>query len=97
MLRGTRPHACFTPTFQVGVSCHGEERQLQESLAVDERLEPLGGLQHQGVSEGGRVPLQQLRQLRGQNGWRHTGCVTRTRHRSGSPSGLGALHEASFC
>lgn len=76
----------FTPTFQEGVSRHGEERQLQESLAVDERLEPLGGLQHQGVSEGGRVPLQQLRQLRGQNGG-VTRAVSRAR-RTGSPRGL---------
>lgn len=78
MLHGTHSHTCFIPTFQESVSCDGEERQLQESLAVDERLEPLGGLQHQGVSEGGRVPLQQLRQLQTEQSCsQHTGCSRR--------------------
>lgn len=60
------------PTFQEGVGSDGEEGQLQKGLAVDEGLEPLGGLQHHGVPEGSGILLQQVCQLE-----KHTAMVSR--------------------
>lgn len=54
----------FPPTFQEGIGSHGEEGQLEKGFAVDERLEPLGGLQHHGVPEGSCILLQQVCQLK---------------------------------
>jgi len=59
----TPPHTCFVPTFKEGVRRNGEERHLQEGFAIDKRLKPLRGLEHHGVSEGDRIPLQQVCQL----------------------------------
>lgn len=50
-------------TFKEGVCSDGEERQLEKGFAVDERLEPLWGLQHHGVPEGSCILLQQVCQL----------------------------------
>lgn len=56
-------HVQASPTFQESVSCHWEEGQLQEGLAENERLEPLGRVHHHGVSELLRVPPEHISQL----------------------------------
>lgn len=58
-------HVLRKLTFEESVSCDREERRLHQSLAENKGLEPHRRIQHHGVSELLRVPLQEIPQLGG--------------------------------